>query len=110
MTSASVPKESRVALCHLIGDEALRAAVDYSVDMRPAGEMARCALMILRPAVAVARCLEIYRTDPDRQRRLMAAGTLSWVASYDDLPIVQELFEDSDPARCRPWGPPFSTS
>ena len=91
-------EESRLAICHLIGDEALRAAVDYCVDMRPGVEMARCALMILRPAVAVERCLEIYRTDPDRQRRLMAAGALSWVASFDDLPIVAELFQDSDPA------------
>ncbi len=42
-------EEARLALVHLIGDDAMRAAVDYYVDSRPARELARCALMILRP-------------------------------------------------------------
>lgn len=90
-------EEARLALCELLGDEALRATVDYYVDWRPAREMARCALMILRPQAAVDRCLEIYRTDPDPDRRLWAAEALQWTATRDALPVVEELLQDPDP-------------
>lgn len=90
-------EEARLALVHLIGDDALRAAVDYYVDFRPARELARCALMILRPPSAVERCLEIYRTDGDPERRHGAAEALSWAADGDSLPIVPELLADPDP-------------
>lgn len=91
-------EEARLALCHLLGDDALRAAVDYYVDWQPAREMARCALMILRPKAAVERCLEIYRSDPDPERRLWAAEALSWTADGDSLPVVEELLADPEPA------------
>jgi hypothetical protein len=91
-------EEARAALCELIGDDAMRAAVDYYVDALPAGELARCALMILRPAAAVERCLEIYRGDPDPRRRVLALEALRWTADSDVLPVLHELYRDPDPA------------
>jgi hypothetical protein len=89
-------EEARLALAHLVGDDVLRATVDYYVAFRPARELARCALMILRPTCAVERCLEIYRTDPDPERRHWAVEALSWAGDGDSLPIVPELLEDPD--------------
>jgi hypothetical protein len=43
--------------------------------------------MILRPKASVVRCLEIYRSDPDAERRLWAAEALSWTA---DNPISSQ--------------------
>ena len=57
--------------------------------------------MILRPKAAVERCLEIYRSDPDLERRLWAAEALSWTADGDALPVVQELLADPEPAMQR---------
>ncbi len=90
-------EEARLALVELVGDDALRSGVDYCVDRSPAANFVQCIFRILRPEAAVERCLEIYRTDPDRERRHAALGTLIWAADRDILPIVDELLADADP-------------
>ncbi|HEY1179757.1 MAG TPA: hypothetical protein VGF17_26680 [Phytomonospora sp.] len=94
---------ARRALAHLLGDEALRRAVDWYVDGRPAAEHARSVLWLLRPAAARARCVEIYRDDADPDRRHMAVELLRVVATGEDLPLVGEFLADADPA-IQVWG------
>ncbi|GIG66501.1 hypothetical protein [Phytomonospora endophytica] len=94
---------ARRALAHLLGDEALRRAVDWYIDGRPAAEHARSVLWLLRPAPARARCAEIYRTDADPARRHLAVELLRVVATGEDLPLVGEFLADDDPA-IQTWG------
>jgi hypothetical protein len=43
------------------------------------------------------RCIEIFRSEHDYQRRQSAIGILSLVVANDQLPIVEELLNDPDP-------------
>jgi hypothetical protein len=88
---------ARRAIASLLGEQALRRAVDWYVDRRPASEHARSVLWLLRPDAARARCMEIYRTDPDRERRRSAVELLRVVATADDLSLVGEFLADADP-------------
>ncbi|MEU2946479.1 hypothetical protein ABZ617_10665 [Nocardiopsis alba] len=81
----------------------MRRAVDWYVEGRPAAEHARSVLRLLRPDAARSRCLELYRTDPDPERRHLAVELFRVVATADDLPLVGEFLADADPA-VRLWG------
>lgn len=94
---------ARRAIAHLLGEEALRDAVDWYVDGRAAAEHARSVLWLLRPAAARARCVEIYRTDPEPVRRHLAVELLRVVATAEELPLVAEFLADTDPA-VQTWG------
>ncbi|MDT0265808.1 hypothetical protein RM844_05835 [Streptomyces sp. DSM 44915] len=94
---------ARRAIASLLGDEAMRGAVDWYVAGLPAAEHARSVLSLLRPEAARSRCLEIYRTDPDAERRHLAVELLRVVATADDLPLVAEFLADADPA-IQLWG------
>lgn len=94
---------ARRAIAHLLGDEALRRSVDWYVDGRPAAEHARSVLWLLHPPAARDRCVEIYRDDPDVERRRMAVELLRVVATGEDLPLVGEFLADPD-ASVQNWG------
>ncbi|MEV0650839.1 hypothetical protein AB0I28_36855 [Phytomonospora sp. NPDC050363] len=94
---------ARRALAFLLGDDAVRAAVDWYVDGRPASEHARSVLRLLQPDAARARCLEIYRGDPDADRRHLAVELLRVVATAEDLPLVAEFLADADRV-VQAWG------
>lgn len=94
---------ARRAIAFLLGDEAIRGAVDWYVEGRPASEHARAVLRLLQPDAARPRCLELYRTDPDPERRYLAVELLRVVATADDLPLVGEFLADADPA-IQTWG------
>jgi hypothetical protein len=94
---------ARRAITSLLGDEAMRWAVDWYVEGRPAAEHARSVLRLLRPEAARSRCLEIYRTDPDPERRHLAVELFRVVARAEDLPLVGDLLADPDPA-VQLWG------
>lgn len=94
---------ARRAIAHLLGDEALRRAVDWYVDGRPAAEHARSVLRLLHAPAARDRCVEIYRGDPDAERRRTAVELLRVVATGEDLPLVGEFLADAD-AGVRNWG------
>lgn len=94
---------ARQAIAALLGDEAMRGAVDWYVEGRPASEHARSVLSLLRPEAARSRCLEMYRTEPDPERRRHAVELLRVVATADDLPLVGEFLADADPA-IQLWG------
>ena len=96
-------RAARRALASLLGDEAMREAVDWYVDGRPAEGLARSVLRLLQPEAARSRCLEIYRTDPEPERRHLAVELFRVVATADDLPLVAEFLADPDPA-VQTWG------
>ncbi|MGC0415964.1 HEAT repeat domain-containing protein [Embleya sp. AB8] len=96
-------RTARRAIAFLLGDEAIRGAVDWYVEGLPASEHARSVLRLLQPDAARSRCLEIYRTDPDPERRHLAVELLRVVATADDLPLVGEFLADADPA-VQTWG------
>jgi hypothetical protein len=94
---------ARRAIAALLGDQALRDAVEWYVDGRPAFEHARSVLWLLQPDAARARCMEIYRTDPDPDRRHLAVELLRVLAISEDLPLVGEFLADDDP-EIQIWG------
>ncbi|WP_435176047.1 hypothetical protein [Actinacidiphila sp. bgisy145] len=94
---------ARRAIAFLLGDEAIRGAVDWYVEGLPADELARSVLWLLQPDAARSRCQEIYRSDPDPERRHLAVELLRVVATADDLPLVGEFLADADPA-VQTWG------
>jgi hypothetical protein len=94
---------AKSAIAALLGESALRDAVDWYVESRPAYEHARSVLWLLRPKAAQARCLEIYRTDPQPERRQTAVELMRVVARGDDLPLVHEFLDDPDPI-IQIWG------
>ena len=94
---------ARRAVAHLLGDEAMRQAVDWYVDGRPAAEHARSVLWLLHPPAARERGLEIYRDDPDLTRRRLAVELLRVVATGEDLPLVAVFLADAD-AGVQNWG------
>ncbi len=94
---------ARQALAAILGDNALRTAVDWYVKLRPAFEHARSVLSLLRPTAARDRCLEIYRSDPDPARRHAAVELFRVVAVANDLPMIEKFLADPDPA-VQIWG------
>jgi hypothetical protein len=90
---------ARRAIVHLLGETAMRVAVDWYVEGRSAAERARSVLWLLRPAAPRSRCVEIYRTDPDPQRRHLAVELLGVV----DLWLLDEFLADADHSS-RTWG------
>ncbi|MDA3646778.1 hypothetical protein LZ318_41280 [Saccharopolyspora indica] len=96
-------RTARRAIAFLLGDEAIRRSVDWYVEGLPAAEHARSVLRLLQPDAARSRCLEIYRTDPDPERRRCAVELFRVVATADDLPLVGEFLADADPG-VQLWG------
>jgi hypothetical protein len=85
------------ALELVIGETRFRDAVDWCVDGRPGANLARTVLRDVRPPSAGRRCIEIFRSEQDPQRRQSAIEILCLVAVNDQLYVVEELFNDADP-------------
>ena len=86
------------AIVELLGEEVVQGAVDYYVAEcgSHGAEVARQVLWNLQPAGAMHRCYEIYRTDPDVQRKRNAVDLLRAVADDRALPWVPGLLDDED--------------
>jgi len=91
------------ALAALIGENNLRAAVDWYVDLQDGFEVARSVLMHLQAPAARERCVEIYRSDADRHRRVCAVQLFRDLAVREDLPLVAEFMTDPD-EEIQIWG------
>jgi len=91
------------ALVEIVGDTALRDAVDFYVSGRPGFEVARSVLWLLRPPVAMERCREIYRTSDDDQQAADAINLLQVVADRRVLEWIPE-FLASENVSVRLWG------
>lgn len=79
----------------LLGEENLRATVDYYITHGPGSELARNVLWQLRPWSAMQRCYEIYRSDVDVETRCSAVELLRVVADRRALPWVHEFLNDT---------------
>jgi hypothetical protein len=88
---------ARAAIAVLLGDDALRSAVDSCVDRDPGEALANSVLSLLKPQAARDYCLRIVRHDRDTSRRQFAASLFKDMATGDDLPVVAELLAHPDP-------------
>ena len=84
----------RRALEILLGEQNLRDAVDYFIDLRPGCLTAEMVLKILKPVAAMQRCHEIFKTERDRDRAASAVFVLAFCADADVLPWVLEFLQD----------------
>lgn len=92
------------ALEVILGEENIRAAVDYYITGAPGSELARSVLWELKPTSAMKYCYEIYKskTNPIETRRL-AVELMRVVADHRALPLVKEFLSDPDVA-IQSWG------
>jgi hypothetical protein len=85
------------ALAILIGEDELRAAVDFYVaGQRPGGELVRAVLHVLEPVAAMERCHEIFQADLPQEERVAAIELLRAIASRHALAWLGELLADPD--------------
>ena len=90
------------ALTLLLGDEALRDAVDFYVAGGPGSELARSVLWMLRPPVAMDRCREIILASDDEEEASSAANLLQVVADRRVFDWLPELLDSRNDA-VRAW-------
>jgi len=93
----------RRALEMVLGEEALRAGVDYYVAQRSASELVRSVLWLLRPWSGMARCRELAALSNETVTRRRAVELLRVVADRRALPWVSEFLDDKD-AHVQSWG------
>jgi hypothetical protein len=94
---------ARRALEIVLGEHALRESVDYYVALRPARELVRSVLWLLRPWSAMIRCRELSQIPNDIETRRSAVQLLQVVADRRALPWVAEFLDDEDPG-IQTWG------
>lgn len=86
----------RQAIETLLGEDNLRAAVDYYISGAPGSELARNVLWVLRPWSAMKYCYDIYKSQVDIEERRLAVELLRAVADARALPWVDEFLDDAD--------------
>lgn len=91
------------ALTQIVGDEALRDAVDYYVSRQPGSEMAKSVLQLLKPPSAMDRCHEIFLASEDDDDVSLAINLLQYVADPRVLGRIP-LYLASDNDGARYWG------
>ncbi|MCE9580510.1 MAG: hypothetical protein K8W52_45745 [Deltaproteobacteria bacterium] len=90
---------ARAAIVQLLGDDAMRDAVDFYVTHRPGSELARSVLWLLHPWSAMQRCHEIFASDDaDVDERRSAVELLRVVADRRVLPWIPLYLADPDPS------------
>lgn len=100
---AAGDEAARRALEIVLGERALRESVDYYVALRPARELVRSVLWLLRPWSEMIRCRELARPPNEMETRRNAVELLRVVADGRALPWVSEFLDDEDPA-IQAWG------
>jgi hypothetical protein len=91
------------ALELLIGEEALRASVDYYIAGRRGAELARSVLWQLHPWSAMKYCYEIFNGQRSLEDRRMAVELVRVVADHRALSWVAEFLDDED-SHIQVWG------
>ena len=85
-----------LAIEQIIGEDAIRQAVDYYVAYRRESELVYHVLWRLRPWSAIQRCYEIIRSSDDREDRRAAVGLLKVVGDERVLDWIDEFLGDPD--------------
>jgi HEAT repeat protein len=88
----------RRALEILIGEDNLRAAIDYFISLQPGAFTVEMVLKIIRSEVAMNRCFEIYQSEPGTNRGCGAVFLLGCMADSKALPWVREFLADKNEA------------
>jgi hypothetical protein len=94
---------ARRALEMILGEETLRESVDYYVAVRPARELVRSVLWLLRPWSAMSRCHELAQLPNEIETRRSAVELLRVVADRRALPWVSDFLKEQDP-EIQSWG------
>ena len=94
---------ARRALEIVLGEDALRASVDYYIARGAASELARSVLWQLRPWSAMLRCRELAQLPNDIETRRSAVEFLRVVADRRVLSWISEFLDDDDPG-IQNWG------
>lgn len=86
--------EALRALEMIVGEDALRASVDYYLAGRRGCELARGVLWQIHPWSAMSYCYEIFKAQGKIETRRSAVELLRVVADRRALPWVSEFLED----------------
>lgn len=87
----------------MLGEAAMRDAVDHYTSFGPGREIARQVLWEIRPWSAMLRCREIFRNGETLEDRRAAVELLRVVADRRALHWVEEFLHDPDPV-IQSWG------
>jgi hypothetical protein len=96
-------KYARGALSSLLGDDAIREAVDYYISGRSGAGLARSVLWHIHPRVGIEYCYQIFKEETDLDRRRSAVELLRVVADESALKWVPEFLDDPDEG-IQAWG------
>ena len=91
------------ALEMILGEETLRAGVDYYIAKEPAYELVRSILWLLHPSSAMARCRELSMPPNRLATRRSAVELLRVVADRRALPWLSDFLNDED-GEIQTWG------
>lgn len=91
------------ALEILLGEDALRAAVDYYISGGRGSELARSVLWHIHPWSAMKHCYDVYKSGAAVESRRAAVELLRVVADGRALGWVDEFLDDAD-AQIQNWG------
>jgi len=94
---------ARQVVAELLGPQTLIEAVDYYVHNRHGAELVRSVLRLLRPAVAIERCLALYADETNIDVRRASVELLRFIAGRQLLPAVKRFLEDPDET-IQNWG------
>ncbi|MFZ0302942.1 MAG: HEAT repeat domain-containing protein [Terracidiphilus sp.] len=86
----------RRAIELILGEQNIREAVDHWADQKPGEFTAEMVLRIIRSTVAMERCYEIYKNEPDSRRAGAAVFLLYEMADPRVLPWVREFLDDKN--------------
>jgi HEAT repeat protein len=87
---------ARRALEVILGEQAIRSAVDCILAVRPGAGLALDVLSLLRPWIAAEYCHEISLSSSDIDKRRRAVGLLQDVGDRRALPWLSGYLDDSD--------------
>jgi hypothetical protein len=86
---------AQAAICGLLGEDALREAVDWYVAGKPGAELARSVLWQLHPPSAMRRCKELIEESSNSEVRASAVELLRVVADARVLEWVPGFLADA---------------
>jgi hypothetical protein len=87
----------------ILGDDAIKDAVERYVRGDSASEIIRSVLSVLRPTSARNHCCQIFKSQRSIEERRSAAGLLSSCAVRETIDWVCEFLADSDEG-IQNWG------
>jgi len=95
--------DARAALEILLGEGALRKAVEYYIAGEPGSELARAVLMLLKPGSAMGHCYAIYLSTPIIEERRLAVELLRVIADHRAADWIYDFLKDED-QEIQMWG------